>query len=66
MNLKDGWKTSEFWVAVAAFAVSLVAPHLTDTQAASGEHWFGVIGLAGAIVSASAYVVSRGLAKKQA
>ena len=64
MNLKDGWKTSEFWVAVAAFVVSLVAPHLSDTQAATGEHWFGAIGLVAAICSAVAYVISRGLAKR--
>jgi hypothetical protein len=64
MNIKDGWKTSEFWVAVAAFVVSLVAPHLSESQAATGEHWFGIVGLVGAIVSAVAYVISRGLAKK--
>jgi hypothetical protein len=64
MNLKDGWKTSEFWMAVAGFVVGLVAPHLSESQAATGEHWFGVVGLVCAIVSATAYVVSRGLAKK--
>lgn len=64
MDLKTGWKTSEFWMAVAAFVVALVAPHLSDAQAATGERWFGMIGLVCAIVSATAYVVSRGLAKR--
>ncbi len=64
MNLKNGWKTSEFWMSVAAFLVALVAPYLSDAQAADGAAWFETIGLAGAIASAVAYTISRGLAKK--
>lgn len=64
MNLKDGWKTSEFWVSIAAFLVALLAPHLSDAQVATGATWFETIGLVGAIVSAVAYTISRGLAKK--
>jgi hypothetical protein len=53
--MKSGWKTSEFWVtavAVLGLVISSIATPLSPRYAAIG-----------AAISASAYALSRGLAK---
>lgn len=53
--MKSGWKTTEFWVStlsIVGLVVSSIATSLSPKYAAIG-----------AAVSASAYAISRGLAK---
>jgi hypothetical protein len=53
---RNGMMTSEFWVAVAAVIATLIAAAVSDILDARSAWW--IVG-----VIASAYVVSRGIAK---
>ena len=59
-KVKSGIKTTEFWVSLAAAVASFVVAQgiITDDQVAA------VVAVAGPVVSALGYTISRGIAKK--
>ena len=58
MEIKAGWKTSEFWASVAAALLPLL-----NTAFGWALPVEALVGVAGTV---AAYVISRGLAKKDA
>lgn len=60
--MRPGWKTSEFWLSLAAQAVSaaMASGVLTSSPAVQA------VGLAGAILTAMGYTASRASVKKSA
>ena len=72
MDIKSGWKTTEFWVTVATVISSILAaftsPGTADqiaSYADKGGIWFHTVALLSAGLSAGAYAVSRALAKRK-
>ena len=66
MDVKAGYKTTEFWVTIAAILVGVFAPLCkSQAQADTVAQWAGNIGLIGTIVAAVAYTIQRGILKKQ-
>ena len=61
MTPKPGYKTTEFWLALAASVVSFV---LASGMAPEAGPIAQVIGFVGGVLSSLGYSVSRGLAKK--
>ena len=61
METKPGWRTTEFWLTVAATAVGLLYASGVIAPESGADRWLGLI--AGSL-SALGYSVSRGLAKK--
>lgn len=60
-ELKQGYKTTEFWLALAAVIVGVVQ---TSGVAPEGSPWERVLGIACTALAALGYSVSRGLAKR--
>jgi len=60
-TIKAGWKTSEFWLSLAAMAVSSV---YASGLIADDTVWAKGIGIVATVLAALGYSVSRGLAKK--
>jgi hypothetical protein len=73
--MKPGYKTTEFWVALAAQVVSMlmllgvITPEqssvLNETAGQSAVIVNQVIGIVGVVGASFGYAVSRGLAKKE-
>lgn len=60
MNPKPGYKSTEFWLTVAAQVVGLLAA----SGAIAGESsWGRLVGLAGMILAQLGYTYSRGMVK---
>lgn len=60
-NITRGWKTSEFWLTLAAQVVSAAAASGVMT----GDKTTQAIGLAGSILTALGYQVTRSSVKKK-
>jgi hypothetical protein len=60
---KPGWKTSEFWLSLAAIVIGAVmASGVLDSLA--GDHWLvKVVGIVASILGALGYTASRGFVK---
>ena len=62
-NVKPGWKTTEFWIAVVVSACSLLwGADILDPEASGTAN--KVFGFVVAALSSLGYSVSRGMAKK--
>ncbi len=61
MDIKPGYKTTEFWLTVAAAAVGLAFASGVFPVDSSGDK---ILGLAASVLASMGYAVSRGLAKK--
>ena len=59
--LKPGWKTTEFWMSVAAGVLGFVYASGIVVAQSPVDGWLGMIAAA---LTASGYAVARGLAKK--
>jgi hypothetical protein len=58
---KPGYKTTEFWLALASQVVSiLLASGLIET----GSSWDQIIGIVASVLTALGYGVARGIAKR--
>ena len=60
-EVKPGWKTTEFWLTVAAAAVGFL---YASGAIGDGTQADKVLGIVSGALSALGYSVSRGLAKK--
>ena len=58
--MKPGYKTTEFWLSAAAQVVSAILA----SGAVSGPAWLQLLGVAGTILNALGYTVTRGSVKK--
>ena len=64
MDVKAGWKTTEFWVVLATILGGILGPLLSPSQVETSTHWLGFVGFVAAAVSASAYAIARGITKR--
>jgi hypothetical protein len=65
--MKEGWKTTEFWMALSGqvVALSMLTGVITPDQGqVLGEASGQIIGGLVAVISGGSYAISRGLAKK--
>lgn len=61
MEIKPGWKTSEFWLSFAAFIVgSLLASGVIPAESI----WAQLVGFAGAALAAMGYTYKRSAVKE--
>lgn len=61
--MKPGWKTTEFWMTLAASVVGFV--YASGIVEATSTSWDDkVIGLVAMVLASMGYAVSRGIAKK--
>ena len=60
-QIKAGWKTTEFWMSVAAALAGLLYASGVIAPESSGDN---VLGLIASVLAAMGYSVARGLAKK--
>lgn len=60
-SIKPGWKTTEFWLSVAAAVIGALYASGVVTEGSSLERVLGVIAT---VLAALGYSVSRGLAKR--
>lgn len=60
--MKAGWRTTEFWLTVAANLVSLL---FASGIVSSGGTMDRVLGLVAMVLASLGYSISRGMAKKQ-
>jgi len=57
-----GWKTSEFWLSLAAMLVGAI---VTSGALTPGSPWEKLVGIAAMVLAAMGYSVSRGIAKSK-
>ena len=61
-NVKPGYKTTEFWLTLAATAVgALLASGIIE----AGSVWDKAVGVVVSVLGALGYTVARGMAKRQ-
>ena len=61
MEIKPGWKTTEFWLSAAATVIGLLFASGAIAEGGQADRWLGLVASA---LASLGYSVSRGLAKK--
>jgi hypothetical protein len=61
METKPGWRTTEFWLTLAATTVGLLYASGLIAPESGADRWLGLMTSA---LTSMGYAVSRGLAKK--